>query len=1256
MLLCRGLGLVLCLLLLSLHSVEGALKVLIDQNIGGTECRENSNTTVSCPSLNQLVREFANYSNVAVHVFGEVNVSSLVVFHNISNLSIVGLTNNSELPLLKCRHIPHCGNDECAGLQFVRIQTLRIANVVIFDCGGKHSFRHTILLQSAVYINECSDVTIKDVDIIKSNRTSLFIHNTSGNVYLESIHIRENLCSCFDQYIIRPKESFAGGVQVFFLRSTHRSQYKIINCLFSDITTPNYTEYNPSIEDDVTEWIGYGLGGGLSVIFDKNSSQHSVLVDSCEFSRNRAPWGAGMYIKFLEASSQNEVTVNNSIFQNCTDVLAGGGIGIEVLDTQQLLDVNNSILISNSIFRHNTAVYGAGIYIFASYYRTQPASNKHIVLTNCSWEKNWAQYSPAVYISPLTFYHLKTGLLPIPVFEDCNFIGNQIIFSSSNNSASINVGVFVISRFIVTFKGTIYFDNNAYTALLLISGQVIIEPNSRLTFTNNKGLRGGAISMHSFSSIEVSDNCTLEFFNNTATEYGGAIYQYSTEVREILDGRTCFLAYHGQRNTSVSKRNINFVFAGNKAPISGSSIFASSFRACYFSNRGRLEGHDIKEFLDDIGNYSFDSMNRTSEYIAPALGTSGSTVIDENENNTLFSIPGMRLFLPLYVEDELKQILPTEFVAQIAQSQHYSDITINGLYTVNDSLIIYGPPNKSVDLITMCTAQHAYQSIQYTSVVKLLPCPPGYYFDGSKRSCKCSAEVSEHAFKGIPRCNSQNFTAIFKSGYWVGYYQNTLYTALCPYEFCIRMGQDYSLPNSSTALSTFICRSGRKGVLCGQCDEGQSMYYHSIRLRCGDNYTCPFGILLYIVSELIPVLIFFTLVVTIDISFTSGARNGFIFFSQIVTILPHDFGKYNFESLHYLQSGYNQIYRIFSLDYFSMETLSFCLFKGATVMDVLAFKYITVLFAFILVIAVVVWIKYCRCCSKCGRSLTVRASVLHGLSAFIVICYSESVQRSFFILRHTKLQGAGRKSGPSVAHYAGVDYLKENHLPYAIPAIMCLATIGILPPFLLLIFPSILKLLEFCKLSEHRLVTFTLRVTRINSLMPMFNVFQGCFKDNFRFFSGLYFFYRVAILAPCAFSMSLYSYTLYIEFALIIMLGAHSVFQPYNIAAHNFIDSLLFVDLGLINGCTLLLLNNDDSFWYLPQILYTQMVLIYAPIIVVLIIYVAKLIRAVHKRFSKKVEDESEQEFLEQLDNIDRDVSDSVDEVHLHGDYKEYSY
>lgn len=1221
-----------------LCAIRARTDVYIDQNKEG-ECSERDPQRIVCPSMERYMQQYNTTSNVSIHVTGEMIVSSLVKFQNISNLSIIGESKNTTIICM-----------DLSGFQFVTVLSLEISNIVIIGCGADYIFQD-YNMTVAVTINSCSDILLANVALKASKQTSLLIQNTAGNNYLRDIHVCDNILVEYST----SRGSFAGGVLIFFDEDTESSSYEIADSTFFNLSTAKYIDYDPN-DVDVSDWLGYGLGGGLSITFSNKSSNHKVLLENCLFKDNIAPWGGGIHAKFLHACNNTSITVSKSTFESCKAHYGGGGIVLGFAAHVLSDNYNNQVSILDTKFLENNGTFGAGIYIFSFLGGSKSASSL-IYFFNCSWIGNTAVYSPAVDISPSRFDYLNKGLLPIPEFESCRFIGNKIYFKEENNNTLVTAGVFVISRFTVLFRGRFLFENNAYNALLLNSGQVILEQDTEVTFTNNRGFRGGAISLHGFSSILINVNCRVEFYNNSVTEYGGAIFHFTTEQRAFFSTRSCFLEYSGDQQLTVSKRNISFVFSGNTAILGGSSIFTSSLYSCYYSYKGSIIGHQVTDFFDDIGNFTFQTANGTT---AP-IGTSGHTLKNDMEHTNLVSIPGKYFYVPITLYDELQQKITSEYFIQ--EDGLDDTVSTRNHFTRNSFIKLYGAENSTGEVFV--TTPHNHRILQYRLNVTLLPCPPGYYYDNLTQSCKCSADDKSTAYPGITKCKIEAYMAIIQGGYWAGKYPKTnrLYTAPCPFQFCnfntTVEKKLRKLPNLSEALDNFFCQSRRQGVLCGQCRAGNSTFYHSKTFRCDTNDNCNYGIIYFILSEIFPVCIFFILVLIFDFSFTTGARNGFIFFSQMVTILEfeHSFDD-NF--LKTLQAGYNIFYGIFNIDFFSVEPLSFCLFKNATVMDVLAFKYITIVFAFILMTLVVVCMAYCNCCTKLciamKRKVNTRASVLHGLSAFIVICYAECVRVSFFILRKTALKGAGNSVGPYMAFYGGYDYLGKDHVMYAIPAIITLGIIAFFPPMLLLIYPSVLKLLGLCKLSEHRLVLGVLRVTRINSLMPMFDVFQSSFKHNFSFFAGLYLIYRAAILAPYSFSSGIFAHTITTALILLVILGIHSAVQPYKEKTHNIVDSLLFLNLATINGLTVLEIQiahpaSNDHNTFLRIVTYVQVLLIYTPIVAVVILRAVWLYKGIRKLTKRQTEIQSDQEFLVHLDSIDRSIEDESDTSNLESSY-----
>ena len=267
-------------------------------------------------------------------------------------------------------------------------------------------------------------------------------------------------------------------------------------------------------------------------------------------------------------------------------------------------------------------------------------------------------------------------------------------------------------------------------------------------------------------------------------------------------------------------------------------------------------------------------------------------------------------------------------------------------------------------------------------------------------------------------------------------------------------------------------------------------------------------------------------------------------------------------------------------------------------MDVLAFKYITTMLAFALIVFIIVIMNHSiKNSGKHGSKMKRKdSSVTHGISAFLTICYGQYTRVSFLILK-TILQGKPGVRPISVTYYGGLPYFGGVHLLYAVPAIFFTIVLVIIPPIGLLMYPLVLQILGVCVLSEHPLVNKILRWLHINHLMPLFDSFQSCFKDKLRFFAGLFFLYRIA-----AFLAFMYSDIIPPVFVAVLILGIHSLLQPYKSRKHNVIDALIFLDIAVISSLTIMiklsLIEESSSNAHNIIILqFVQLIFVYLPMI-----------------------------------------------------------
>ena len=847
--------------------------------------------------------------------------------------------------------------------------------------------------------------------------------------------------------------------------------------------------------------------------------------------------------------------------------------------------------------------------------RYKPGRN--LFFSSCTWKNNAATYSPAVDISPYLYkYSDPSGFLPIPLFTHVSVTENRIVNNKHKkyklkHTFHINYGVFSISLFTVHFGGDIVFSHNTFTALLLSSATSVFERNSSSLFLKNSGLNGGAIAMYGFSTIFVTEDTNIEFNKNTATEYGGGIFHHTIDQHVFISGYTCFLQYSGP-HLLPSERNLNIIFSGNIASSGGSSIYADSFKGCvHYCGRKYNSSLLLEELIHCFGNITFlESSPNVSNF-----ESSGSDFEFNDEIKDYNLIPGATRIVNFTVRDEFNQTVNPLMNIGISTAMKNSSLQLSPQYTLHNEITARGYPR---DHSTFHFLAHTIGGVYFHFNVTMQECPPGFYFDSVKLICVCSTEFNADGglYHAILYCNYSSYQARMKRYYWAGYippqsktYKH-LYFAPCFPPLCTSAAY---LPNSSDNLPSTVCYENREGIMCGKCIDGYSVYYHSPQFKCKRNHMCNIGPVFYIVSELLPVFILFLVIVIFDFNFTSGSTVGFIFFCQYLDKL-----SVNIDELFlYIRKPYKLFYGIFNFEYFTIDYLSFCLWGNFQILDIICFKYLTVLTAFAMVMVLISLLESnsCKRLLKYRTKLTTKRSFIRGLSAFLVICYSQCTHTSFLILKVTNPSGMNGTTLHKYSYFGGLRFLEGHYLIYALPAMISLIFITILPPLILIIHPLSLHLLALCKLSEHWIVNWLLKITAMNKLIPFLDCFQSCYKDKLRFFAGLYFVYRVAILCSYTFFETYYGYRVSAEIFLVLFLGIHAIVQPYKNQLHNLIDSLVFLNLALINALSIFsnyILEEANHQHYeqnapLMAVTVIQLVLLYLPMLVSIMCAVIKL-------------------------------------------------
>ena len=305
--------------------------------------------------------------------------------------------------------------------------------------------------------------------------------------------------------------------------------------------------------------------------------------------------------------------------------------------------------------------------------------------------------------------------------------------------------------------------------------------------------------------------------------------------------------------------------------------------------------------------------------------------------------------------------------------------------------------------------------------------------------------------------------------------------------------------------------------------------------------------------SVVPLLMFF------NINMVSGPKQSFVFFYQTLPLVTPQ-GKF----LVYLVLQ-NQVYDSLAVRHPLPSRFYFFEY----------FKYIFVAMEILLVLFLVKctwcplqkcrlpWAKTRRAMRNFREKHVPKHTVIHGICSVVLLAYGDLLAISNLTALNVYRTCCYDIDGGCPQRCVETDALKEiySYLDYLASAaflvfpVMMLGLLLTLP--LSLIYYPIIHAL-FHKLTKRSLPHFS-------KLDPVFDMFQGVYKDKMRWYAGLHLLYRVFLWimhVVLLFDPNLQNFI--ILTLLVIILAIHSFFQPYKAHRHNYIETLYLVYLVLI--------------------------------------------------------------------------------------------
>ena len=517
-----------------------------------------------------------------------------------------------------------------------------------------------------------------------------------------------------------------------------------------------------------------------------------------------------------------------------------------------------------------------------------------------------------------------------------------------------------------------------------------------------------------------------------------------------------------------------------------------------------------------------------------------------------------------------KQIIYVDEVNGTLDSTRWKRYLHCGSKMISDGVELH----NSTLLVTKygCECEKLYESVSGQQ------CPTWFFPDPfSNGTCRCGDDIHDAV-----KCNNSTKEASILGCYCMTYNKSTgPVVGSCLYKCILNDDLYHLVPSDITKLNSNMCgHFNREGQLCGKCKENYSIPVYSYDLKCVHCSTGLFNWVKYILVAFLPLTVFFVLMVSCRLSATSPKLLAFVFFSQTLAIGPNVrivlAATEPYPIAASLAKVIITLYGIWSLDFFRTVIPNICVNVGT--LQALALDYAIAFYPLILLIVAYALIQAHTCnfrvisvmcrpfhrCTKHFRSQwDVGTSIVEGFATFLLLSYVKLFSVSSDLLVPTHVYNInGSSLGVYLYYDATIEYFGEEHLPYAVLAVVVFLVFIIFPLLLLLLYP--MRCFHWC---------LSCLGVRWHALPIFIDAFQGCYKDgtngsrDHRRFAAAFLLARILLFILFALSQTelFYGAALFVFIPLAI---AIVIVQPYKprYSTYNVVDSVIVLLLALWCG------------------------------------------------------------------------------------------
>ena len=820
-------------------------------------------------------------------------------------------------------------------------------------------------------------------------------------------------------------------------------------------------------------------GTGLCV-----SGAKHFRMTGCLFISNH---GDGIDIKMITGAIANDSIVvevsNCSVKHN-----ARTGITVDRNSRNELMPMHTEI--TNVTFINNSrALYLLfGSWDEKNYHRVTKVSECHFYSHKPSplYTKHY------VALVKSDGYLIKNNEV---IIENCSFKGNEgvgdcsVLYVDLMNNIKLN---------------NVDISDNQCTGLMLSASMIKLV--NHLNITRNSGWLGGAISLLSsyfaaamtYSQLLLTESSVVDIINNTAETYGGGIFSNETCERRSYNGH-CFL----QIVKTTPRIALMVTFSGNRAKLGGDSVLGGCLSNCSIQLNGKKTNIDQTDpnnvFWKLVALKNRKSQSTLVEYPKGAMfctntSTNASTLsLTCNKFYNITAFRGQTFTVPLMAGDSLcfpsKRVLKVRgkdntsqlLEEQVLETSNYCSrfpYTVSGVLSQN---------RTEIEFTFQDPFAFAVNNMPAVLTVDFSNCPPGLTLNYSTEQCKC-----HERFKIT--CHSGTFTLEIPAQTWVGNYKDFLIVQ----SECQHCAGEASERSINDIIADKFCTANRSGILCGQCVEGYSLMLGGY--ECAQCSKSPLVGVVLVVAFGCTGAVLVLLLLRLDLTISTGALNGLIFYSNVVYLSSDIFlPTSNMGSVH-LQNAVKIL-----LTFLAWMNLDFgistCFFDGYNTYLSTWMQFVFPLYIWVLILIIVFASRYSTIVAKITTSNTVPV-----LATLLLLSYAKLLKISIKVFSSVRLFSLDGKLVEIVWKQDGnIPYLGQHHILLFLMSL--LMVILYIVPFTLLVLLGPLMRAK----SHYRIFRW------IHKIKPFLDAFYGCYTVQYRYWPGVVLLCRVAIIGIFSF-------------------------------------------------------------------------------------------------------------------------------------------